>query len=290
MDALAVAQELVATNIGEEADAIQTERREEEERKKKEAEEAARKAAEEAATKAPAPTPTPASTQPKFTSDIKQGIAEAIWVWGSSTSGWGTGNTRKSRIDSKFGSGTGKQVQDYIDYTVSTKGAKKSWSSLKNYFYSSFDTGGYTGDWSGNKGKMAMLHKKELVLNAKDTENMLTAIKLLRHFTDDYMSKSNEITKKSLLKNNTSSNNYSHIMEETITSMTAAISTSLNKLISSLEPNSTGLQNLTKEEKSDIINIEINADFPNANSADEIEKAFLHLTNIATQRAHSTKK
>jgi hypothetical protein len=30
------------------------------------------------------------------------------------------------------------------------------------------DTGGYTGDW-GPDGKIAMLHQKELVLNAEDT-------------------------------------------------------------------------------------------------------------------------
>ncbi len=48
----------------------------------------------------------------------------------------------------------------------------------------SFDTGGYTGDWSksggmdGKGGKMAMLHQKELVLNAVDTENLLNAVKI----------------------------------------------------------------------------------------------------------------
>lgn len=42
-----------------------------------------------------------------------------------------------------------------------------------------FATGGYTGEW-GKDGKIAMLHEKELVLNAKDTENMLTMIKFIR--------------------------------------------------------------------------------------------------------------
>jgi hypothetical protein len=36
-----------------------------------------------------------------------------------------------------------------------------------------FDTGGYTGEWSGAYGKLAMLHEKELVLNKHDTENFL---------------------------------------------------------------------------------------------------------------------
>ena len=38
-----------------------------------------------------------------------------------------------------------------------------------------YDTGGYTGDWSG-EGRLAMLHQKELVLNKKDTANMLDAV------------------------------------------------------------------------------------------------------------------
>lgn len=44
---------------------------------------------------------------------------------------------------------------------------------------SSFDTGGYTGDW-GPEGKLAMLHQKELVLNQQDTSNLLAAVDMLR--------------------------------------------------------------------------------------------------------------
>lgn len=47
-----------------------------------------------------------------------------------------------------------------------------------------FDTGGYTGEWtnSGNnkEGRMAMLHEKELVLNAEDTQNILKTVSLQR--------------------------------------------------------------------------------------------------------------
>lgn len=42
-----------------------------------------------------------------------------------------------------------------------------------------FATGGYTGEW-GNSGKLAMLHQKELVLNAEDTKNFLAGIEILR--------------------------------------------------------------------------------------------------------------
>ena len=41
-----------------------------------------------------------------------------------------------------------------------------------------FDTGGYTGDFSG--GRLAVLHEKELILNQKDTRNILDTIKLIK--------------------------------------------------------------------------------------------------------------
>lgn len=42
----------------------------------------------------------------------------------------------------------------------------------------SFDTGGYTGSW-GSEGKLAILHEKELVLNADDTSKLLDAMKVV---------------------------------------------------------------------------------------------------------------
>jgi hypothetical protein len=42
-----------------------------------------------------------------------------------------------------------------------------------------FDTGGYTGEWDSS-GRLAMLHQKEIVLNAHDTENFLSAINIVR--------------------------------------------------------------------------------------------------------------
>ena len=42
-----------------------------------------------------------------------------------------------------------------------------------------FDTGGYTGEW-GSDGRVAVLHQKELVLNARDTENFLKATDIMR--------------------------------------------------------------------------------------------------------------
>lgn len=42
-----------------------------------------------------------------------------------------------------------------------------------------FDTGGYTGDWMGNEGKIAMLHKKELVLDRSQTEDILNTVSVV---------------------------------------------------------------------------------------------------------------
>jgi hypothetical protein len=42
-----------------------------------------------------------------------------------------------------------------------------------------FDTGGYTGEW-GPEGRWAMLHQKEIVLNAHDTENLLQTVDIVR--------------------------------------------------------------------------------------------------------------
>ena len=60
------------------------------------------------------------------------------------------------------------------------KAAKKA---LEDKGYSAllrFASGGYTGEWGSEEGKLAMLHEKELVLNQKDTENMLAAVDLVR--------------------------------------------------------------------------------------------------------------
>jgi TP901 family phage tail tape measure protein len=53
--------------------------------------------------------------------------------------------------------------------------------------YQKFDTGGMTPDWAGDDGKLAMLHKKEIVLNKMDTSNLLKTI----NFTRDLVNKIN---------------------------------------------------------------------------------------------------
>lgn len=51
-----------------------------------------------------------------------------------------------------------------------------------NKILNSYDTGGYTGEWNNN-GKLAILHQKELVLNAEDTRNILSAVDIVRQMT-----------------------------------------------------------------------------------------------------------
>lgn len=45
-----------------------------------------------------------------------------------------------------------------------------------------FDTGGYTGSWNGSP-RVALVDQKELILNSKDTENMLKAIEEVRRMS-----------------------------------------------------------------------------------------------------------
>lgn len=64
-----------------------------------------------------------------------------------------------------------------LSKTKSINGAI-AWVKLKDL--TGLRTGGYTGDWAGNGGKVALLHKKEQVFNKDDTKNLLDASKILR--------------------------------------------------------------------------------------------------------------
>ena len=114
-----------------------------------------------------------------------EGLAAAIWMDGHA-SGWGNNPVRSSRFIEKFDVATAKAVQDYINQHAGTGQIYKTWagrrSELKKYWYSAFDTGGYTGSW-GNNGRLGILHEKELVLNREDTENLLSAIDVTRRMS-----------------------------------------------------------------------------------------------------------
>lgn len=115
-----------------------------------------------------------------------------------------------------------------------------------------YDTGGYTGAW-GADGRIAMLHQKELVLNAKDTENMLNAVNILRAMTDN--------------------------LGDSIFNRLANIPNGYSNILNQI-PNTE-----TLEQK-----VQIEAVFPNVSNSHEIENAFNNLVNIASQRALRNKK
>lgn len=71
-------------------------------------------------------------------------------------------------------------VKDFQEQGVQISGEKadKLWDKYNNTTQK-YDTGGYTGEW-GQDGKLAVLHQKELVLNASDTANMLDIVNIVR--------------------------------------------------------------------------------------------------------------
>ncbi len=71
-----------------------------------------------------------------------------------------------------------------------------TWGWVKLTDIVGFKSGGYTGDWSkaggldGEGGRMALLHQKEMVLNAEDTKNILDSVALVRDYAQSLQSAS----------------------------------------------------------------------------------------------------
>ena len=110
------------------------------------------------------------------------------------------------------------------------------------------DTGMYTGNWGTKDGKLAILHEKELVLNANDTENMLNMLELTRY----------------------------------LTSVIDVNAKQLSQGIGLLQPAT------IKDDNREILEqqVHIQAEFPNVNDHNEIEEAFNSLINTASQYAY----
>ena len=113
------------------------------------------------------------------------------------------------------------------------------------WFVPAFDTGGYTGSW-GPEGRLAMLHQKEIVLNADDTKNLLSAVDLVR------------------------------TIASTIDLQAQSQAFALSMRAAMIAPEDQVLQQ----------QVTIRADFPNATNHSEIEQAFDTLINRATQYAN----
>lgn len=125
---------------------------------------------------------------------------------------------------------------------------KEIWMNSKDIVFS-YDTGGYTGSWDSS-GRLAMLHQKELVLNAADTENFLAAVNIVRDIAS-------MIDLQALA------------YQGALNQMTAA----------SVAPTTQTLQQ----------EVTIHAEFPNATQRTEIEAAFDTLLNRASQFANRKK-
>jgi hypothetical protein len=114
-----------------------------------------------------------------------------------------------------------------------------------------YDTGGYTGDWGDNEGKLALLHKKEIVLNKEDTENFLNAIDMVREISN------------------------------MIDLNAVSASGGLGQILAASVGNSS---NQTLEQE-----VHITAEFPNATDKNEILEAFDNVINLASQYANRSK-
>ena len=147
--------------------------------------------------------------------------------------GWADGE-RQREADKKNGS--------ELKYNVEKKNeGYKSAVALMG-----FDTGGYTGSW-GPDGKLAVLHQKEIVLNAADTSNLLASVDLLH--------------------------NILQVID--VQSMTRQLS----GILSSPQFFNNNSQTLEQQ-------VYIEAHFPDATDRNELEAAFNNIINQASQYAN----
>lgn len=116
-----------------------------------------------------------------------------------------------------------------------------------------FKTGGYTGSW-GSDGRLAVLHQKELVLNSKDTENVLSAVNVVRSM--------------------------SGILQSLKDSMTNRISGFVNRISGGNDFDNNAM---TIEQT-----VHIDARFEGQTESSQIETALINLVNYASQHAYDT--
>ena len=76
----------------------------------------------------------------------------------------------------------GKSITNNIVDQINMINAYTGGKKFKKIKPASFDSGGFTGSF-GSQGKLAVLHEKELVLNKKDTKNILDAVSITRNIT-----------------------------------------------------------------------------------------------------------
>ena len=112
-----------------------------------------------------------------YRGDTKQTKSEGPSSWSTKYNegyqvGYNAGYAEgKRQRDMAIGFQEYKNPNDIYDFEAYQKGLKA---------VTSMDTGGYTGSW-GPDGKLAVLHQKEIVLNAADTSNLLASVDLLHN-------------------------------------------------------------------------------------------------------------
>lgn len=165
-------------------------------------------------------------------------------------------NQRDEKIDDMNLSWTktDELYKDKVGKDVSEEAKNKFIEDLKKLNIPGFATGGYTGDF--NDSKLAFLHEKELVLNQSDTENILSAVQMVRNLD------------LGLFKN----------IEHILDNMAAAGANLMNSKMNISTPAFNNIQNIEQQ-------VFITAEFPDATVASEIEEAFNILINEAAQRA-----
>ena len=161
----------------------------------------------------------------------------------------GSGGSNSSSSGGKQNPGTG--VGSYNKNNPPPGWSKEEWEKEWKRM-SGFDTGGYTGDFSG--GKLAVLHEKELVLNKEDTENILGAVSTVREIGPSIFKFIGNLLDKINLP-------------------------SFDSFVSRLTGGASSGSGASTIEQ----NVTIHADFPAANSAAEIEMALNNLMNDAAQ-------
>ena len=111
---------------------------------------------------------------------------------GSSTS---QSNNAVNHYDAKYNNSYLQYTAQAGNKTIYADSLEELRKAISNAGYvATFATGGYTGDWLGGDGRFAMLHSKELVLNAEDTKNMLAAVQVVRDITSIGTSVANAIS------------------------------------------------------------------------------------------------
>lgn len=152
-----------------------------------------------------------------------------------------------------YGSKTGKKMV-YSNYDKAVEAAKLIWKDEWEKHIVKMATGGYTGEW-GSEGRMAMLHEKELVLNAADTKNILSVVDTVRDLSGLGTS-------------------ISSVIADGIANTLAKLAGIRSGSVATPAPGIASAAGNT---------FNITAEFPNANDVNEIREAILSLPNLASQ-------